>query len=576
VVCLKRRIFALALCICLVLGLALTVRADSAATSIQIYASVNEDGLADVTMTVRLRIEAAVDSLYFPLPLAATDIRLNDRGVNSTRGTSSIQVKLDGDVTNHVGDHVLTFKYKIPDVVQNVKDEETGKKKLTLNLPLLSGFEYPVGSVSLTVMLPGEITGRPVFKSTYHQDNIDKLLSVTVSSNMVTGLITQQLKDHETLSMSMVVTKEMFDGVNTYFREGNPEIVPMAIFAGLALVYWILFLRCAPLLQVRRNSPPEGITAGELGSRLTMAGTDLTAMIFSWAQMGYILIQLDDRGRVWLHRKMAMGNERNPFEVKTFQTLFGRRDIVDGTGARYAAVAQKLGKLNPARKTMMGPKCGNTLIFRLLMCAVQLFCGICFAMNFADKIALQVILAIVLAALGGISGWLIQGGMYRLHLRFRLPLYASLALSLIWLGLGIWCGQWLIGLCSVLSQLLAGLMAAYGGRRSELGRQNATMILGLRHYFKSVDREDLKRIQDNDPEYFYNLLPFALALGVEYPFAKRFGNQKIAPCPYFTCGVGKKLTAEEWVDFFRETANTLDERHRRDAIEKYAAIWLKR
>lgn len=527
-------------------------------------------------MTVRLRMEAAVSSLYFPLPLEATDIRLNDGGTNTTRGTSSIQVRLGSDITEHVGDHVLTFKYKIPNVVKPVMDEKTNKSRLTLNLPLLSGFEYPVGSVSLTVMLPETIEGYPTFKSTYHPDDIDKILSVTVSNNMITGLITTPLKDHETLTMTMVVPDSMFDGVNNYVREGNPEVVPMLCLAGAALLYWILFLRGTPLMRVRRNSPPEGITAGELGSRLTMAGTDLTAMVFSWAQMGYILIQLDDRGRVWLHKKMDMGNERNPFEIKTFQTLFGRRDIVDGTGTRYASVAQKLKKLNPARKTMVHPKCGNTNIFRGLMCAVQLFCGICYAMNFIDLVAMQVILAIALGALGAATGWLIQSGMYRLHLRFKLPVIASLVLSVLWVLLGVWAGQWIIGLCSALSQLLAGLMAAYGGRRSELGRQNATMILGLRHYLKTVDRAEVKRIQENDPEYFYNLLPFAMALGVENAFAQRFSKQKMAPCPYFTCGVKTRLTAEEWTRFFRETAQILDERHRRMQIEQYAAIWLRR
>ena len=560
----------------MVFGLALTARADNAASSIQIYVSVNEDGLADVTMTVRLRIDAAVDSLYFPLPLNATDIKLNDGGVNSTRGTSSIQVKLGSDVTNYVGDHVLTFKYKIPDVVKTVIDEQTKESKLTLELPLLSGFEYPVGSVSLTVMLPEQIDGRPTFKSTYHPDDIDKILSVTLSNNMITGLITQQLKDHETLTMTMVVPESMFDGVNTYIRVGNPEIVPMVIFGLIALIYWLIFLRGYPLLRERRNSPPEGITAGELGSRLTMAGTDLTAMVFSWAQMGYILIQLDDRGRVWLHKKMEMGNERNGFEVKTFQSLFGRRDIVDGTGARYAAVARKLNKLNPARKTMSNPKCGNMLIFRGAMCAVHLFCGVCYAMNFSGKIAFQVILVMVLGALGAVSGWLIQGGMYRIHLRFKAPVVISLVLSVFWLLLGVWCGQWIVGLCSVLVQLLSGLMAAYGGRRSPLGRQNATQILGLRHYFKNVDRAELKRIQENDPEYFYNLLPYAMALGVDVAFARRFSKQKMAPCPYFTCGVTNRLTAEEWTRFFRETAQILDERWRRMEIEQYAAIWLRR
>ena len=560
----------------MVFGLALTARADNAATSIQIYVSVNEEGVADVTMTVRLHLDTAVDSLYFPLPKNAEDIRLNDGGVNSTRGDNSVQVRLSGDVTKYVGDHVLTFKYKIPNVVRMMEDPQSKKTRLTLELPLLSGFEYPVGSVSMTVLLPEQIEGRPTFKSTYHPDDIDKILSYTTSNNIITGLITQQLKDHETLTMTMVVPESMFDGVSTYVRVGNPEVIPMVIVGLAALVYWILFLRGAPLLRERRNSPPEGITAGELGSRLTMAGTDLTAMVFSWAQMGYILIQLDDRGRVWLHKKMDMGNERNPFEVKTFQTLFGRRDIVDGCGARYATVARKLSRLNPARKNMMSPKCGNARIFRLLMCAVQLICGVCYAMNFTGKLGFQIILVPVLAVLGAVTGWFIQEGMYRLHLRFRVSVIISLALSGAWLGLGLWCGQWLLGIIATLIQLLAGLMAAYGGRRSELGRQNATQILGLRHYFKTVDRADLKRIQENDPEYFYNLLPYAMALGVDMAFARRFGSQKMGSCPFFFCGVTNKLTAEEWTRFFRETAAILDERWHRMEVEQYAAIWMKR
>ena len=560
---------------CLVFGLALTVRADNTASSIQIYTSVNEDGHADVTMTVRLRIDTVVDSLYFPLPLEATEIKLNDSNVTYIRNANSTQVRLGNDVTGRLGDHVLTFKYTIPDVVRMVEDPKTKQNKLTLELPLLCGFEFPVQSVTLAVTLPENIDGRPVFKSTYHQDNIDKLLSVTVNSNMITGQITQQLKDHETLSLTMVVPPSMFDGVSTYVRVGNPEVVPMLICFGLALLYWLIFLRCYPVLRQRRNSPPEGITAGELGARLTMAGTDLTAMVFSWAQMGYILIQLDDRGRVWLHKKMDMGNERSAFEVKIFKALFGRRDIAEGTGKRYAQLAQHLQKLNPSRRTMSNPKCGNMLIFRYAMCGVMLFCGICYAMNFTGMVAMQVILSLLLGASGVAAGWLIQAGMYRLHLRDKAPVIAALALALIWLLLGIWAGQWLIGLLCSLSQLLAGLMAAYGGRRSDLGRQNATQILGLHQYLRKADRAELKRIQENDKDYFFNLLPYALALGVEMPFARRFGGEKLSDCLYFTCGVQVKMTAEDWTGFFQETVRLMDARRKRMEYEKYAAIFFR-
>lgn len=571
----KRRVFALALCVCLIFGLALTVRADNTASSIQIYASVDANGKADVTMTVRLRIEETVDSLDFPLPLKADDIRLNDGVVTYTRGANSTLVKLGNSITGNVGDHVLTFKYKIPDVVRMVEDETTKKSRLTLELPLLCGFEYPVNSVSLTVMLPENIEGRPVFKSTYYQDDIDKLLSVTVNSNLITGQITQQLKDHETLTMTMVVPESMFDGVNTYVRVGNPEVIPMIICAVAALVYWLIFLRGAPLLRERRNYPPEGITAGELGVRLTMAGTDLTSMVFSWAEMGYVLIQLDERGRVWLHKKNDMDNERSAFEVKVFKALFGRRDIAEGTGKRYAELSSQLRKANPSRKTMSHPKCGNMRIFRWLMGGVMAFCGICYAMNFTGMAALQVILSLLLGAVGAVAGWLIQAGMYRIHLRDKAPLIISFVLVLLWILLGLWAGQWIIGLVCALSQLLAGLMAAYGGRRSDLGRQNATQILGLHRYLRTVDRGELKRIQKNDPEYFYKLMPFAMALGVDVAFARRFEKKKMPDCPYFTCGVKTKMTPEEWTNFFRETARLMDERRKRMEFEKYSAIWLR-
>ncbi len=562
----KRRIIALMLCAAVMFGCCLCVRADSAASGIQIYATVNSNGDAEITMSVRLRLETAVERLTFPLPAGAADVRMNDSPVNATKTTSSLLVDLSSLVRDYTGTLDLSFRFTLADVVKMVDN------KLTLTLPLLSGFDYPVESVNITVMLPANIEGRPVFKSTYHQDDIETILSSSVNNNVITGLITQPLKDRETLSMTLVVKPEMFGGVSTYVRVGNPEVVPMAVCALLALAYWLIFLRCIPMLRERRATPPEGITAGELGTRLTLGGADLTMMVFSWAQLGYITIHMDDEGRVTLHKRMDMGNERSGFEVKTFNALFGKRRYVDGTGNSYAMLAHRVAAAVPGKKTLCNPRSGNVKIFRGLACGVQLFAGVCFAMNFTGIVALQWILAAVLACLGAASGWVIQGGMYRIHLRYKMPLVFSLVLSVLWILLGIWAGQWLMAVLGVLSQLLAGLAAAYGGRRTELGRLNGCQILGFRHYLKTVTKEDLTRIQNNDPEYFYNTLPFAMALGVQKPFAKGFGRRKLPPCPYFYCGVNERMEAEDWVSFLNEAAEILDHRQRQMAFEKYAPI----
>lgn len=193
-------------------------------------------------------------------------------------------------------------------------------------------------------------------------------------------------------------------------------------------------------------------------------------------------------------------------------------------------------------------------------------------MNFTGMVAFQVVLVFFLSALGALSGWLIQWGMFRLHLRKKYITAIGLAAAVVWVLLGIWSGPWVIGLLSVLSQMLVGAMAAYGGRRSDLGRQNAVQILGYRRYLKKVDRDELKRIQKNDPEYFYNQLPFAIALGVADSFAERFGSALMVQCPYFFCGVKERMTAPDWVRFFREAVRIMDEGPRRMKAERFQVI----
>ena len=114
-----------------------------------------------------------------------------------------------------------------------------------------------------------------------------------------------------------------------------------------------------------------------------------------------------------------------------------------------------------------------------------------------------------------------------------------------------------------------GYFAAYGGRRSDVGRHDAGRILGLRHYLKKITKEDLDRLQKTDPDYFFNLAPYALALGVIKPFARNFGNRKLTPCPYIVTRITSRRTAEEWAEIIAATADTIDQMYRRMEVEKW-------
>lgn len=564
----KHRLIAFIICLMVMLGFAMPVFADSGATYVENITTITSDGNCQVTLRVNIHIDEPVDDLTFPLPLGAKDIMMNGSSAHASKMDGALHVDISDMIGDHGGDVSLKFDFRLEKVVRFEED------KYLLELPLLSGFEYPVERMEFTITLPDDIKGRPYFTGGYRQSTVESVMTIVVKGDMITGSVNQALDDRETLTMTMEVDEKMFPGVSTYQRNGNPEIIPMIILAVLAIVYWGIWLRTGPLLWVRKNSAPEGVSAGELGCRLTFSGADLTMMVFHWAQLGYILIQLDNR-RVILHKRMDMGNERSLFEVKTFKALFGKRRVIDGTGYHYASLAKKLERQIPGERTMCKPNSGNVKIFRLLFCAVQVFCGICLGMNMTGNEVLQILLSVIFAIFGGISAWFIQAGMYRIHLRSKGLVYLAVGLSAVWLIVGLIAGVILIALIPLLGQLLCGLMAAYGGRRSELGRINATEILGLRHHLRKVDSEELFRLRKRDPEYFYNMIPHAMALGVEKKFAINYGKKKLHPCPYLVTARQSRHNALQWAMTMKEVAKILDSRKNQMKWEQFAIVKVK-
>ena len=572
-----RRIFAVLTAV-LLLGCVLCVPAyaESAASEVTLLANVNNDGDCFVSMNIRLRLEAKQDGLTFPVPANAKDVTLNSSSVTTRKTASSTEVSI-GKITNdYVGDASFRIEYTIPEAVKVVKLNEgkvSERYALRLEIPMLCGFEYPVEKLSFTITMPASCEDlTPDFTSIYQQASVEANLPYSIKGSQIVGQSSVTLNDHDGVTMTMLVPEEMFPTVSTYIREGNPEIVPMIGFAVAALVFWLICLRTWPLIRVRSSTAPEGITAGELGCRLTLCGGDLTAMVFSWAQLGYVLIHLDGNGRVLLHKRMDMGNERNQFENKIFKALFGSRRVVDATGLGYARLCHKVTSLVPNERNLHKGNPIYVKIFRAIACGSMVFCGICVAMNMSSIPILYVLMSIILGAFGAVSAWLIQDIASRNHLRGKVPVLIGFVVILIWVILGLLCGQVWIPVCCCLGEFIIGYFASYGGRRSDLGRHDAGQVLGLRHYLKHLPREDVGRLLVNDPDYFFNNAPYALALGIINPFARAFGNRKLEQCPYLMTRVHGKRTAEEWGHLMADVADMMDARARRMQVEKWLAV----
>lgn len=557
-----RRVILVLAVLALVVSAAFCVSAVDA-SKLSSHSTVNRDGSCQVTMTMTVHIDSVRDDLEFPLPAEATAVTVNGHR-ESTRKAGDVRViDLDRIIGKTTGDFSLSISYTLSDVIHY-----TEAKTMEMQVPMLSGFAYPVRGVSFSVTLPGEVTGKPSFESGYHQANIELDIAYSIEGATISGTFVSDLKDHETVIMKLRVSEDMFPQTLANTQDYTFGLIAMGICAGLALLYWLITLRLWPLRRIRNPQPMAGCTAGELGCVLNQQGLDLHLTVMSWAQLGYIRIRMSKKGRVYLDKRMDMGNERKEAEQKLFKKLFARKNTVDTYSLSYASLTQTAGKIPMGMQERMRRNSGNPKLFRGIASGIGLFGGVCLAIAVSGGAVLQGFMILLMGALGALSGWFVQKWGQCLLTPHKHRLILCLAVCGIWLLIGLLSGAFHVALWMVIGLLLAGLLFSWGGRRTELGKEMMAQTLGLRHYMRRGDKLLLQRLQNKDPDYFFSMAPYALALGVDKAFAKRFGNQRLGVCPYLQMEGKGELNAAEWMERFHLVVDNMDLRSRNLPIEK--------
>lgn len=545
-----KRLFLFFLVIFFCAGLATPAMAQSTA-QLRTETTVAADGSCAVTVTATLIFDKAVENPVFPIPLEAMDIALNDGPATSYTATSSRMVSLKKVTGGNPGTHTVTLFYRLPAVVGSIEEE----KGLFLTLNLLSGLAYPIDSLEATVTLPGEITGKPSLTSGYYQQHIDSKLKTTVDGSKITLKSTESLKDHETLTLQLEVEPDMFPNTARTVQVLSLMDLLTAGSVAAAVVFFCLLMW--PKLPQRRPRPaaPDGICPGELPQWFTGSRMDFSVLILTWAQLGYLRIQITKSGHVKLHKRMEMGNERRQSENRCYRELFGRRRTLD-CGSEHFIQQRRLAARQFSRpQELYRSGMPLRLIFRGLCALSGLFCGIHMGGIFVShSTAVQFFLGLLTAILS--LG--IQSIGASLFLRRKLPAWIGLGCAVVWIILGQRSGQLLTAILLVIFQLLAGFALAFGGKRTELGQQALRQILGLRKFIRSATKQELQQLLKSNPNYFHELAPYALSMGLDRVFARRFARLRMPDCPYLMQDGRSGLTAGEWAAIARTAVRTLD------------------
>lgn len=536
-----RRLAALLICIFL---FAVPAHAANAAASVKTTAIVTENSACQVTIDVDIRLDEPARGLKFPLGTDIHSVTLNGAAVSTSESGGITSVSL-----SHLDGKTGLYSCSIRYTVNSVVAVDEGKQLVTI--PLLYGFPYPVEEMSFTVTMPTEFDTVPSYYSGYHGQDIERQMTAAVDGSTITGQVDQPLKDSETLFLELQAPVGMFPASRTFGGTLRFDSAAMAVCAGLSLVLWLVTTRFFPRLAPRRSTAPEGSCAGLVGRFLVHRNTDLPAMVIQWAQLGYLIIHLDNNGRVFLHKKMDMGNERSGFEQRCFRELFGKKMMLDATGSRFQSAWNRICAMGRKQPGSSVSPVGSVKFFRLLSGLLGLFAGIAMGDTISTDHTWRLVIMGVLGVVCFLLCWFIQSGMDCLHLRGKASLKLGLSAAVLLLAAAFVCRCPLYGLAAAAWNLLAGLLAAYGGRRNENTARIFGEILGLRRHMCKAGKSEVRRILASNRNYYFELAPYALVLGVDKTFAEKFGKDRLPACTWLVCKQNKR-TAPEWYPQLRE------------------------
>jgi len=273
-------------------------------------------------------------------------------------------------------------------------------------------------------------------------------------------------------------------------------------------------------------------------------------MLVYWANSGYIKIieEVEEVGFIFKKNKSNMKLQKiinlpvevKPFEKVYFDGLFDTYavdDIVeidDLKDSFYVTLEQVRKKLLSSFKSRsIFSKEGNLAWFGMIAIGILIlmlvFIGIISTFNpyaLWSNLIFSFMGSVLIGSIVALSAYLFTLVKTRLPKdRFKLML-GSLSMLviavIIVIGLLYVLGvNWLYWVGLVLALIIL-FWSPFAQKRTQQGNEWLAQLLGLKSFIENAEKNRILTLVEEDPDYFYNVLPYAMVLGVTDKWAENF------------------------------------------------------
>jgi len=509
-----------------------------------------------------------VQSKYYTIKNIKTPGFSNDTSLES--GTSAVGRNYNyklvriGDADQYLtGRQTFVLSY---DLVC-YRDDSKSADYLSLDL-LPSGWETAINKASLTLTMPKMIKWSDV---SYYaggfgtREALSKYFTRSVSGNQLT-ITGKNIPANYGVTVSSNLSEGYWvDPANHDFARYILYIVLIGIPL-LVFLLWLFFGRDPEIVKTVEFYPPEGMTPAEIGYIIDgkVDNKDMAAMLMYFAEKGYVKINETSRDTFEITRLRDMDESEKVFARTMFDAMFVNGETVqmddmpETFGISTIAARDELRGYydEPENKLFKTSASVCRVIGDVLMFVPAVVGVILAAFETFNYSAIFMLIPVAILLIIGMVTVIVAYDRHSARSRAKnvtifilglIPAIAGTAVAAV--TCGILANSWILALGVFVSMAVTYVFVVLMKARTEKGAKWQGQILGFRDFIRNAEYDRLKLLSDKDPEYFYNVMPYAYVMGMSTKWAKKFDNIEVRqPGWYSTYSAGDFIFTALWYD----------------------------
>ena len=324
-------------------------------------------------------------------------------------------------------------------------------------------------------------------------------------------------------------------------------LIPPVIIALL----WFIFGRDPRIVKTVEFYPPNGLTPAEAGYIVdgVVDKRDIVSMIIYFADKGYLTIEEKEKDEFTLHKKTELPATAKIFELTLFDGLFQNRDQVElkelgeDFYAHYKAAISQLEGYYKKESDKRVYTLGSTLarVFSFLFMLIPLIGGYIFGAigSMKDELVLIGLAITNIIFLGAVMLIIAYDRKDAMKASSRRILVVS---GLIAIGIGVvseFYSMWKVAgilpsFLMTISTLVSVVFTIFMKKRTGYSAESMGKLLGFKEFIHVAEVDRIKLLVEQNPSYFYHVLPYAYVFGLSDKWAKKFEQIRVEPPTWYS------------------------------------------